>query len=564
MSKDNPSSQCAAGSSRQKRQLLSQEELVSFAASSGPIKDFKSAKTYLSSKSWFLEEEELSPSKLSRILLTALLTKGIPSDVQAVVKSVAFVVLEAETDSFATLLASKATEVISSSLSSHANFLSAVTKDQADLVIKAKDVIARTEHAASKLEALLNSPNAQTTSPSNPNPTWAQVVSSPSCALPPLLPRPSSLAEVRTQQRVALSARRLVIELNPSDPLFPNEKSAENARLFRDKLNNLLSTHSLSLGRPPRIKSASVLEGRGFLLEAPDPTDIAFITAHPDTLTDISISACIKKPTFPIILRFVPCNTGFDPNCANDLAELADEADIPAECISSSSWVKPPHLRSASQKFANLRVLLSTPEAANALLLKRIRIRDHLTTAHKDIKEPIRCNKCQSFGHIRASCSNKELCATCASPSHVSSDCTSHHTPCCANCGPSSTHPSYSRFCPILTQKQATLNIKFPENNLPLFPTAEQWTWSHSPPPAPSQSLPPPHPPHPPHPSLPSKPRPPPPPRRLRQSTLPFSSFLPPRPPACSSPPLIFPSSPSSPHLPSPIPLVAPSSSAFS
>ena len=107
MSKDNPPSQ-RASTLRQKHLLPSHDDLMQmFSTNSGPVKDSKSAKAYLSSKSCFLQEEGLTPLKLSKILFPALLAKGIPSEVQAVVKAVAFAIVDAEVDSFTALLASK-------------------------------------------------------------------------------------------------------------------------------------------------------------------------------------------------------------------------------------------------------------------------------------------------------------------------------------------------------------------------------------------------------------------------------------------------------------------------
>ncbi|GBM14708.1 hypothetical protein AVEN_71990-1 [Araneus ventricosus] len=62
------------------------------------------------------------------------------------------------------------------------------------------------------------------------------------------------------------------------------------------------------------------------------------------------------------------------------------------------------------------------------------------------IPDPIRCFKCQKFGHTITACkSNKENCARCSLPDHNSQTCKST-TPKCFNC--SGEHPSFSRSCP--------------------------------------------------------------------------------------------------------------------
>ena len=49
---------------------------------------------------------------------------------------------------------------------------------------------------------------------------------------------------------------------------------------------------------------------------------------------------------------------------------------------------------------------------------------------HKDIKLPIRCIKCQEYGHTRNSCIGVEKCANCASISHPASSCTNKGARC--------------------------------------------------------------------------------------------------------------------------------------
>ena len=545
MNKDPPlQNTSGVSSTRQNTALRSREDLMALSASS-PVKDVKTAKAYLTSKSWCLKEEKITLSKISRILLSVLLIKNVPAEAQAVVKAIALIVEDSDADTFAELIAAKTTALLTSAISNTTDFLSAASKDCADTLIKTKDILQRAEDLTLKLDSSPPFPSHPA-----PSPTWAQVTSN-STAQPILPAPPTSLAEIKIQQRMALAARRILLELDPNDPLCPKDRSTEPALRFRDKINLALASLPSINGRRPAVKAASALENRGYLLEATDPATIALISSHTDILANISPSIRIQQQSFSVVLRFVPCNSDFDPNTPAHLQEIADEAEIPLSTILSASWVKPPHLRSPNQSFANLKISLSTPVAANALLVKRIRIRNHLTSAHKDLKEPTRCNKCQRFGHKRASCPGNEVCATCTSSSHPSHGCSANNTPSCVNCGPSSQHPSHARTCPVFMQKQTDLNARLPENTLPFFPTQERWTWSSSQAPMP----PPPSSPLPVHPSLPTKPKtfPSHPRRTLRQTTLTFPPSLSLHPTAItttcspappSSPPLTFPPSP--------------------
>jgi hypothetical protein len=102
------------------------------------------------------------------------------------------------------------------------------------------------------------------------------------------------------------------------------------------------------------------------------PEDATYILDHLDTLNSFSPTIHIRRPTYPIILRFVPCSSDLDITNQSFLQDLADEAEILMKDILSISWAKPPHLRNANQKFANLKVALASPASANALLTKCI------------------------------------------------------------------------------------------------------------------------------------------------------------------------------------------------
>ncbi|GFW64060.1 uncharacterized protein TNCV_707651 [Trichonephila clavipes] len=59
------------------------------------------------------------------------------------------------------------------------------------------------------------------------------------------------------------------------------------------------------------------------------------------------------------------------------------------------------------------------------------------------IPNPLRCYKCQRFGHSQTSCRGQLTCSRCASVGHSSADCTLK--PKCVNCTES--HPSNSKLC---------------------------------------------------------------------------------------------------------------------
>ena len=78
------------------------------------------------------------------------------------------------------------------------------------------------------------------------------------------------------------------------------------------------------------------------------------------------------------------------------------------------------------------------------------------------IPNPMRCYRCQKFGHTESRCAKTPVCGRCSfvGEEHVYSTCTNELK--CVNCGGS--HLSRSQECPIWKLEKETLNIKYTEN----------------------------------------------------------------------------------------------------
>jgi hypothetical protein len=80
----------------------------------------------------------------------------------------------------------------------------------------------------------------------------------------------------------------------------------------------------------------------------------------------------------------------------------------------------------------------------------------HLTVAYYRLQVrpyiplPLRCFKCQHFGHSATSCNATEICGNCSAPKHCSGPCTA--PPLCANCQGS--HSAWSRECPKFCEEK--------------------------------------------------------------------------------------------------------------
>ncbi|KIK16496.1 hypothetical protein PISMIDRAFT_45658, partial [Pisolithus microcarpus 441] len=127
------------------------------------------------------------------------------------------------------------------------------------------------------------------------------------------------------------------------------------------------------------------------------------------------------------------------------------------------------------QRVAHALLSLTTPEAANKLLKDGCYIQLDRLRPHKDKKEPMRCMKCQRFGHMAKECAHHEdTCGTCAR-NHRSNACDSPQLLFCIVCQTDS-HSSSDRNCPEFIKQCNAMDDKTPENNMPYFPTEEAWT----------------------------------------------------------------------------------------
>ena len=122
-------------------------------------------------------------------------------------------------------------------------------------------------------------------------------------------------------------------------------------------------------------------------------------------------------------------------------------------------------------------MFLWDPSSANKILKEGASILNRCIVPKKPKKEPIRCMRCQRFGHEHHNCTaDTTTCGRCANP-HETNSCTDSQTPYkCANC--KGNHPSYDRECPRFQEKCRQTDGRCPENTLAFYPTSESWTWS--------------------------------------------------------------------------------------
>ena len=95
-------------------------------------------------------------------------------------------------------------------------------------------------------------------------------------------------------------------------------------------------------------------------------------------LPEFSPKVRIQPRTYAVILQFIPCTGQFDPSADSHLHKIEIENDILPNSITFASWCKFLEKRSPIQKTATLKVLCTSPEAANLFITGHIRVDDHI------------------------------------------------------------------------------------------------------------------------------------------------------------------------------------------
>ena len=187
-----------------------------------------------------------------------------------------------------------------------------------------------------------------------------------------------------------------------------------------------------------------------------------------------------------VVVEHVPVT--FDETSLEARRRVEGASRLPPGSIYEVRWIKPIHLREATQRVAFLIVGFASREAANKAMDYGIMIEGKHCKARKLLPEPKRCVKCQGYGHFARDCkSEKDVCARCAGE-HRTADPTCQamrEKPMrCANCLKDG-HGAADRGCEIYRNKLAQIRARDPDSRFRLFPTNDPNTWARVGDPAP-------------------------------------------------------------------------------
>ncbi|QRV92026.1 hypothetical protein RhiJN_20044 [Ceratobasidium sp. AG-Ba] len=220
----------------------------------------------------------------------------------------------------------------------------------------------------------------------------------------------------------------------------------------------------------PKIvfKTAKRMAANSLLFEMGDHTQAALISLTPLAIAfeNAFEGVVCQGQLAEIFMDGAP--TSFDPTIEDNVRAMEEENQLDTGSILGCSWLKPAHLRTEGQATAVLRVSLRSRDVADSLIAARATLFGERVTFRRPVEEPIRCMKCQKYGHKAGVCkARQDTCSRCAGD-HRQSACPNPGKTVCANCK-SDEHPSWYRKCVAYSKAVDGLSERKPENGRVFF-----------------------------------------------------------------------------------------------
>lgn len=467
-------------------------------ALTGSVKNAEDAKTLLQTQGWIIASETVSLEILARTLFAVTFENKLAPKASNAILAAAFLLTERLEEGVKQDTANKIVKHLRETISAlTAQEVSNTIAEQLREPIKTftDEIQQRMDEHARTLEESAQKTITQTRS-------YSQMAASPPAPQPTTSAPALTHSQLQIRNREQIKKRQVLINFQRTEGLVLDVMNETTlSRKADDSLRTTWAATSSPKPNVVKLKMATLLRNGGLLLELNTPEAAQWLTSGEITekfLEGIGSGTSIRNRSYQVIVHFVPI--GFDPEDEEQVRTYEEHNNIPPGSVLKAEWIKPISERKKDQRVATLRVFHKDAESANSILREGAQIFNKRVEPKRPRKEPIRCLKCQRFGHERRDCrDDSPTCAKCAG-SHDTNECKSpRENYNCANCHRS--HASFNRDCAKFWEKCREMDQRCPENALAFYPTDEQWTWvigdfstNPHPPPPPPPRLPAPHP----------------------------------------------------------------------
>ena len=278
-------------------------------------------------------------------------------------------------------------------------------------------------------------------------------------------------ADPRRRAREASKARQILIDF--AEP-------QEREKMRGTSLTTLIEDANKALADAFPDSSAAFVNAQklvygGLLLELNSLDAVGLLEdqlAEATFLGKLGEFATIRARQYNVVVYFVPLS--FNAGDPEDMREVELANGLEPNSITATRWIKPLNRRSQHQTVTHAIFTFADPKSTNKAIAEQLIVIHKKLDAVKSKREPVRCMKCQHWGHFALSCLlPHDRCGNCGEQ-HRTNDCNSPGR-FCVPCGVDG-HPSWDRDCPTFNAKSKEMDQRTPGNQLVYYPTDEPWT----------------------------------------------------------------------------------------
>ncbi|KXN81038.1 hypothetical protein AN958_06284, partial [Leucoagaricus sp. SymC.cos] len=178
----------------------------------------------------------------------------------------------------------------------------------------------------------------------------------------------------------------------------------------------------------------------------------------------LNVSVDFTQRTTNYVVKFVSCHLNLEEK--TQVEEIMNDNCWDDKTFIKARWAKAVHKRREGQREAHLIVTLADDGEIGERILEKgyVTIQGRRHQIERDRKIPVRCAKCQEYGHYFSDCkSTTDTCGKCAGNGHHTDACPSDNTR-CANCKEDG-HGATSSDCPTFQRKLKALNEREKQGN---------------------------------------------------------------------------------------------------
>ncbi|KAG2125439.1 hypothetical protein DEU56DRAFT_961827, partial [Suillus clintonianus] len=216
----------------------------------------------------------------------------------------------------------------------------------------------------------------------------------------------------RIAARDAIKARQILINAAQDGPIAPDKTS--HAQLV-EKIKAALKAITKEGNKTLEMRAVTQYRNGGTIIEMLTEEDAKYLKQSENKeefIKHLDPKATFKERAYPVIIQFAPLT--FDPDDIEQIRELERENNWEQETITMARWVKPPNKRTNHQQVAHIMLTMKDPKSANDGIRNGVTLNQARLQMKKNKREPIRCAKCQNYGHIAREClSHHDTCANC-------------------------------------------------------------------------------------------------------------------------------------------------------